>query len=58
MVVFFFLNYSTLLVQMMFYFQFSFLLVYDGINILLKKNYGFLQGNKEGKARKIGKYLF
>lgn len=55
---FFFFNHSTLLVLMMYYLQFIFPLVYDGINTLLKKNYGFLQGSKEGRAKKIGKYLF
>lgn len=42
---------------MMYYLQFIFPLVYDGINTLLKKNYGFLQGSKEGRAKKIGKYF-
>lgn len=46
-----------LLMLTLFYMKSSFSLVYDGINILLKKNYGFLQGNKEGRAKKIGKYL-
>lgn len=51
-------NHSKLVILMLFYLRFSFSLVYGGINIPLKKNYGFLQGNKEGGAKKIGKYLF
>lgn len=45
-------------IMVLFYLIFSFSLAYGGINIPLKKNSGFLQGSKEGRVKKIGKYLF
>lgn len=49
---------SKLLILILFYLRSYFSLVYGGISILLKKNCGFLQENKEERAKKIGKHLF